>query len=130
MLTVRGPGLKAFACITAVQAGQLVWNETTVSGDLSVLRPSDEPFSVKGGLKVLSGNLGRSVINVSAVPEDRHVIEAPARVFDSQEALHQAFKVRELDRDVTCIVRWQDLRANGMPELDKFTPPPVFLFNL
>ena len=112
-------------------AWHLVWNETTVSGGLSVvLRPADEPFSVAGGLMLLSGNLGRSVIKVSAVPEDRHVIEAPSRVFYSQEALQQAFKVGELDRDVICVVRLQWPRANGMPELHKLTPPPVFLLNL
>jgi phosphogluconate dehydratase len=81
------------------------------------------PFSPTGGLKLLQGNLGRSVIKVSAVPEDRHVIEAPARVFDSQDALHQAFSDGELARDVICVVRWQGPQANGMPELHKLTPP-------
>jgi phosphogluconate dehydratase len=63
------------------------------------------------------------VIKVSAIPEDRHVIEAPARVFDSQEELHQAFNAGELARDVICVVRWQGPQANGMPELHKLTPP-------
>jgi phosphogluconate dehydratase len=67
------------------------------------------------------------VIKVSAVPEDRHVIEAPARVFDSQDELQQAFKAGELDRDVVCVVRWQGPRANGMPELHKLTPPLAVL---
>jgi phosphogluconate dehydratase len=61
------------------------------------------------------------------VPEDRHVVEAPARVFDSQEALQQAFKAGELDRDVICVVRWQGPCANGMPELHKLTPPLAVL---
>ncbi|ANY62691.1 phosphogluconate dehydratase [Comamonas aquatica] len=127
VLTVREQGLQEFACIPAVQAGQLAWHEVGTSGDLSVLRPADQPFSATGGLKLLSGNLGRSVIKVSAVPEDRHIIEAPARVFDSQEALQQAFKAGELDRDVVCVVRWQGPRANGMPELHKLTPPLAVL---
>ncbi|WP_291588723.1 phosphogluconate dehydratase [Comamonas sp. UBA7528] len=127
VLTVRGPGLKAFACIPIVQDGQLAWHEAAVSGDLSVLRPANAPFSATGGLKLLSGNLGRSVIKVSAVPENRHVIEAPARVFDSQDDLQQAFKAGELDRDVVCVVRWQGPRANGMPELHKLTPPLAVL---
>lgn len=92
-----------------------------------MLRPASAPFSATGGLKLLTGNLGRSVIKVSAVPEDRHVVEAPARVFDSQEALQQAFKAGELDRDVVCVVRWQGPRANGMPELHKLTPPLAVL---
>src|SRR5256885_16191121 len=82
-------------------------HEAEVSGDLSVLRPADAPFRATGGLKLLSGNLGRSVIKVSAVPEDRHVVEAPARVFDSQEALQQAFKPADLDRDAICMGRRQ-----------------------
>ncbi len=83
----------------------------------------ENPFSATGGLKLLNGNLGRSVIKVSSVPDDRHVIEAPARVFDSQAALQQAFTAGELERDVVCVVRWQGPQANGMPELHKLTPP-------
>jgi phosphogluconate dehydratase len=92
-----------------------------------VVRPASAPFSASGGLKLLQGNLGRSVIKVSAVPEDRHIIEAPCRVFDSQEALHQAFQADELNRDVICVVRWQGPQANGMPELHKLTPPLAVL---
>jgi phosphogluconate dehydratase len=127
VLTVREEGLQAFARLPRVEAGKLAWHEAGASGDLSVLRPAADPFSATGGLKLLAGNLGRSVIKVSAVPEDRHVVEAPARVFDSQEALQQAFKAGELDRDVVCVVRWQGPRANGMPELHKLTPPLAVL---
>jgi phosphogluconate dehydratase len=67
------------------------------------------------------------VIKVSAVPDDRHVIEAPCRVFDSQEELHQAFTADELNADVVCVVRWQGPHANGMPELHKLTPPLAVL---
>jgi phosphogluconate dehydratase len=93
------------------------------SGDSSVVRTAAMPFSASGGLKLLEGNLGRSVIKVSAVPDDRHVIEAPARVFDSQEAMQAAFAAGELERDVIVVVRFQGPRANGMPELHKLTPP-------
>jgi phosphogluconate dehydratase len=92
-----------------------------------VLRSVTQPFSASGGLKLLQGRLGRSVIKVSAVPADRHVIEAPCRVFDSQEGLHAAFQAGELDRDVVCVVRWQGPQANGMPELHKLTPPLAVL---
>jgi phosphogluconate dehydratase len=95
--------------------------------DEDIVRPVPAPFSPTGGLKLLQGNLGRSVIKVSAVPDDRHIIEAPARVFDSQEALHVAFNAGELDRDVVCVVRWQGPQANGMPELHKLTPPLAVL---
>ncbi|MES2912796.1 MAG: dihydroxy-acid dehydratase, partial [Pseudomonadota bacterium] len=95
--------------------------------DEDIVRPAGSPFSATGGLKLLTGNLGRSVIKVSAVPDDRHVIEAPVRLFDSQEALHVAFNAGELDRDVICVVRWQGPQANGMPELHKLTPPLAVL---
>lgn len=97
------------------------------AGDPAVLRPADDPFSPMGGLALVQGNLGRAVIKVSAVPEDRHLIEAPARVFDSQEALHEAFHAGELDRDVVVVVRFQGPHANGMPELHKLTPPLAVL---
>ena len=95
--------------------------------DDGIVRTAAAPFSASGGLKLLVGNLGRAVIKVSAVPDDRHVIEAPARVFDSQEALHAAFNAGELDCDVVVIVRFQGPQANGMPELHKLTPPLAVL---
>ena len=96
---------------------------TSASHDASVLRSAAEPFQPTGGLKLLSGNLGRAVIKVSAVKPDRHTIEAPAMVFHSQAALMDAFKDGKLDRDFVAVVRFQGPRANGMPELHKLTPP-------
>ncbi len=97
------------------------------SGDHQVLRPAARPFSPTGGLKLLQGNLGRAVIKVSAVPEDRHHIVAPARVFDGQEALLAAFDAGSLTGDFVAVVRWQGPMANGMPELHKLTPPLAVL---
>lgn len=126
VLTVRagpaGGGMREFTRVPELQQDQLVWRDTGASRDETVVRPASRPFSASGGLKLLQGKLGRSVIKVSAVPEDRHTIEAPARVFDSQEQLQAAFKAGELDRDVVCVVRWQGPQANGIPELHKLTP--------
>jgi phosphogluconate dehydratase len=97
------------------------------SGDASVVRTAQEPFSPTGGLKLLTGNLGRSVIKVSAVPADRHVVEAPAIVFETQEELLAAFKAGQLERHFVAVVRFQGPRANGMPELHKLTPPLAVL---
>jgi phosphogluconate dehydratase len=127
VLTVRPGGLREFTRIPALQAGQLVWRDAWVSKDETVVRPASSPFSATGGLKLLQGNLGRSVIKISAVPEALHVIEAPARVFNSQEELQAAFKAGELERDLVCVVRWQGPQANGMPELHKLTPPMAVL---
>ena len=129
VLTVRAGGLREYTAIPGVNphGGALHWVDAGSSLDESVVRPASAPFSATGGLKLLLGNLGRSVIKVSAVPENLHVIEAPCRVFDSQEALHTAFSAGELDLDVVCVVRWQGPQANGMPELHKLTPPLAVL---
>ncbi len=127
VLTVRPGGLREFTRIPSAPNGQLVWHDPGASQDDTVVRPASSPFSATGGLKLLQGNLGRSVIKISAVPEAFHVIEAPARVFNSQDELQQAFKAGELDRDVVCVVRWQGPQANGMPELHKLTPPLAIL---
>ena len=128
VLTVRTGGLREYTAIPLARAdGALQWADAGASKDETVVRPASSPFSQSGGLKLLLGNLGRSVIKVSAVPQDRHVIEAPCRVFDSQEALHHAFHADELNQDLICVVRWQGPQANGMPELHKLTPPLAVL---
>ena len=130
VLTVREGGIREYTREPALDGSSssvLVWHDAGDSKDETIVRPVARPFSPSGGLKLLRGNLGRSVIKVSAVPDDRHVIEAPARVFDSQEALHAAFNAGELERDVVCVVRWQGPQANGMPELHKLTPPLAVL---
>jgi phosphogluconate dehydratase len=119
--------LREYTKIPSKAGDKLVWSDAGASKHTSVVRPASEPFSATGGLKLLQGNLGRSVIKVSAVPEDRHIIEAPARVFDSQEAMLAAFKAGEMERDMIVVVRWQGPRANGMPELHKLTPPLAVL---
>jgi phosphogluconate dehydratase len=126
--TVSERGLAAYGEVPLSEGEKVTWRVLPRdSGDEAIVRPASRPFSPTGGLKLLQGNLGRSVIKTSAVPEDRWVIEAPARVFDGQEALQAAFKAGELDRDVVCVVRFQGPRANGMPELHKLTPPLAVL---
>ena len=127
VLTVRPEGLREYTREPAVEGGTLRWADIGPSRDDTVVRPAGSPFSPVGGLKLLQGNLGRAVIKVSAVPDDRHVIEAPAAVFDSQDGLQRAFHDGLLERDVICVVRWQGPKANGMPELHKLTPPLAVL---
>ncbi len=123
--TVCGEGLAGYVAEPWLDAsGHVAWREPPVaSGDRSVLRGVAEPFQATGGLRVLDGPLGRAVIKTSSVRADRHVVEAPALVFDSQEALQAAFRAGALDRDVVAVVRFQGPRANGMPELHKLMPP-------
>jgi phosphogluconate dehydratase len=119
----------------AASAQGLQWSEIGPSHDETIVRPVSSPFSATGGLKLLQGNLGRSVIKVSSVPDDRHVIEASAMVFDSQEAMLAAFKAGTVENacqtnganGIVVVVRWQGPQANGMPELHKLTPPLAVL---
>jgi len=129
VLTVSGPSLQAYGRVPSLAAdGKPQWQALPEgSSDEGVVRTAAAPFSASGGLKLLAGNLGRAVIKVSAVPEDRHVIEAPARIFTDQESMQAAFKAGELDRDVVVVVRFQGPQANGMPELHKLTPPLAVL---
>jgi phosphogluconate dehydratase len=122
--TVWGTGLSGYLAEPRLKEGELAWVDAAKeSGDRAVLRGCDEPFDRTGGIAVLDGPLGRAVIKSSAVPKDRHVIEAPARIFHSQEELQKAFKAGELTGDVVAVVRFQGPRANGMPELHKLMPP-------
>ena len=123
VLTVAGRGLSAYADEPTLADGGVAWQPApAASADQSVLRPVAEPFSDDGGLRVLEGNLGRAVIKVSAVKPAHRVVEAPARVFDDQQAVLEAFRAGQLTGDFVCVVRGQGPRANGMPELHKLTP--------
>ena len=95
---------------------------TTQSQNEKILRPACDPFQPSGGLKQLSGNLGQGMIKTSAVAPERHVIEAPVRVFHTQEAVKEAFKNNEITTDTIVVVRFQGPMANGMPELHGLTP--------
>jgi len=126
--TVSAGGLRDYARLPQREGATIVWRDLAAEpGDDSIVRRAAKPFSEEGGLKLLTGNLGRSVIKISAVPADRHVVEAPAIVFDGQEDLHAAFRAGQLERDFIAVVRFQGPRANGMPELHKLTPPLAVL---
>lgn len=123
IMTVDSRGFGVYATEPVLQGEALAWREAPgVSHDESVLRPARAPFSADGGLRVLSGGLGRACVKVSAVAEEKRVIEAPALVFDSQADVQAAFKRGDLDRDCVVVVRGQGPRANGMPELHKLMP--------
>jgi phosphogluconate dehydratase len=121
--TAAGEGLAAYAREPFLDGGELAWREgATASLDSTILRPVADPFEPEGGLKLLDGTLGRGVIKVSSVPADRRRIEAPARVFETQEAFLDAFRAGRLDLDHVAVVRFQGPRVNGMPELHQLTP--------
>jgi len=121
--TVWGTGLSGYTVEAKLAADKLSFEPApTLSGDPKVLAPAKTPFAQNGGLKLLSGNLGKSVIKVSAVKPENRVVEARARVFHSQDGLQAAFKAGELNGDVIAVVRFQGPKSVGMPELHKLTP--------
>ena len=129
ILTVAGKDLSDYGLTAVIADDKLSWTPVGDSGDETILRPASAPFSPDGGMRILSGNLGRACIKVSAVERERWIIEAPARVFSDQSEVQAAFKAGELERDVVVVVRFQGPKANGMPELHKLTPPLGVLQN-
>ena len=123
VMTVCGRGLRRYASEPFEDGEGVVWRPATrVSANTDIVRPVAEPFAPDGGLRLLEGDLGRSVIKISAVKSEHHLVEAPAIVFDSQEDFLDRFRAGELDRDFVAVLRFQGPRANGMPELHKLTP--------
>ena len=120
-----GKGLAPYTQEPYLDGDTLKWRVGVVrSLDKNIVRPFAEAFSPDGGLKLLRGNLGNSVIKTSAVKAEHRVIRAPAKVFESQAELQTAFDAGELDgQDFIAVVRFQGPKSNGMPELHKLTPP-------
>ncbi len=124
ILTIAADGMGEYAREPFLDGEALAWRPAPAeSGDPAMLAPVDSPFMADGGMRLVRGNLGRATFKTSAVAGDRWTIEAPVRVFETQEAVNQAFASGDLDRDVIVVVRFQGPRANGMPELHKLTPP-------
>lgn len=124
IMTVAADDLTAYGQEPFLQDDNLVWRDApAASADESMLRPPSNPFSPDGGMRLVTGNLGRATFKTSAVDPARWTIEAPVRVFHDQNDALAAFKAGELDRDVIVVIRFQGPAANGMPELHKLTPP-------
>ncbi|MEJ7927925.1 phosphogluconate dehydratase [Sphingobium sp. AN641] len=123
IMTVARADLTDYGKEPVLEDEALQWRDVPqTTRDDTMLRPVSSPFSADGGMRLLSGNLGRCVMKVSAVDPARWTIEAPARIFQTQDDVLRAFKAGELEQDVVVVVRFQGPRANGMPELHKLTP--------
>lgn len=121
--TIMGPGLHRFCQEPVLNADRIEFKAAqTQSLDTEILRPVTDPFSSHGGLRLVEGNLGRAIIKTSAVDVKHHRIEAPARVFDSQQGFIDAFNAGEFNSDMVVVLTHQGPCSNGMPELHKFTP--------
>jgi phosphogluconate dehydratase len=121
--TIMGPGLEHFCREPELRGEAISWKDVSKESlDSEVLRPASAPFDAKGGLKLVQGNLGRAVVKISAVAAEFHRIEAPARVFDSQQQVVDAFNRGEFTSDMIVVLTHQGPSSNGMPELHKLTP--------
>lgn len=128
--TVAGDGLALYTREPKLKDGRLTWGDgPAASQNDRILRPAADPFQPTGGLKQLKGNLGHGVMKVSAVAPERHVVEAPARVFHDQEAVKAAFRAGAFTEDTVVVVRFQGPKANGMPELHSLTPTLAVLLD-
>ncbi len=122
ILSVGADDFAAYATAPSLSGDALAWSEVGESRNDDMLRPLANPFLHDGGMRLVSGNLGRAIFKTSAVVEDRWTIEAPCRIFSDQDQVLAAFRAGALDQDVVVVVRFQGPRANGMPELHKLTP--------
>ena len=121
--TIMGPGLENFCREPVLEDKAIAWKPVSrQSLDTSILRPAEDPFDAHGGLRLVQGNLGRAVIKTSAVKEKYHRIEAPARVFDTQQDFVDAFNRGEFTTDMVVVLTHQGPSSNGMPELHQLTP--------
>jgi phosphogluconate dehydratase len=126
--TILGHGLVNFTKEPFIENGKLSWREgAKESLNTGIVRPVSDPFKSEGGIKVLKGNIGRSVIKTSAVDSEHLIVEAPAVVFDEQEDFIAAFKRGELNKDLIAVLAFQGPKQNGMPELHQLTPSLTIL---
>ncbi|MBW6520738.1 MAG: phosphogluconate dehydratase [Desulfoarculaceae bacterium] len=121
VLTVAGPGLGRYTRMPEERDGTLVWEQVPEgSTDPAALTTVAHPFAPTGGIRLLTGNLGRAIIKVSALARGVNTeVTAPAMIFHTQDELAAAFEAGEMNRDLIAVVRFQGPRANGMPELHK-----------
>ncbi|MCB5197875.1 phosphogluconate dehydratase [Loktanella sp. TSTF-M6] len=121
--TVAGDGLELYTQEPKLDDGRVTYvkGEGKTQND-KILRPATDPFQPTGGLQQLAGNLGRGVMKTSAVAKERHIVEAPCRIFHDQDSVKAAFKAGEFTSDTIIVVRFQGPKSNGMPELHGLTP--------
>ncbi len=121
--TVAGKGFERYLQEPVLTNGSLqaIWQDGPEEAkDETIIATTAKPFEILGGIKVLSGNLGRAIMKISALEDgEKTYVNAPAMVFNSQKELEDAFSDDKLNKDLVAVVRFQGPRANGMPELHK-----------
>jgi phosphogluconate dehydratase len=122
VLTIMGHGLSYYTKNPNLsEEGDLCW-EVAENKDNNIIRPCNNPFSKDGGIKLLTGNIGRAITKISALSPNNRYIKAKARVFYTQENVIDAYKNGELNQDVVVVLSNQGPNCNGMPELHGLMP--------
>ena len=121
--TIMGKGLEDYTLYPELENKELLFKPVSASKDTDIISNCDNPFDTQGGISLLKGNMGSAVVKTSALKEDNKIIEGPAKVFESQESLQEAFKKGELNEDFVAVVRYQGPASNGMPELHGLMKP-------
>ncbi|MAJ98807.1 MAG: phosphogluconate dehydratase [Flavobacteriales bacterium] len=128
--TILGNNLYDFTKFPSIINSELKWeNSSEKSKNPSILRTFSNPFSNNGGIKVLNGNLGKSIIKISSVKKEHLIITAPIIIFEEQHELISSFQKNNLNKDFIAVLRFQGPKAKGMPELHKLTPILSILLN-
>ena len=126
--TILGNGLTTYTQEPYIVSKTLAWRDgAKESLNDSIIRDASNPFSVDGGIKIIKGNIGRSVVKTAAVSTEHFIIEAPAIVFNEQHELITAFKNNELNKDFIAVLPFQGPAHKGMPELHQLTPTLTIL---
>lgn len=85
-----------------------------------VIRPLDNPYSSKGGLSVLFGDLAPegAVIKVGALAQRDIVFEGTAKVFDGEDLAAQAIRSGQIKEGDVVVIRYEGPRGGpGMREM-------------
>jgi dihydroxy-acid dehydratase len=103
-------------------SGRSLTEETTDARNRnkSVIRTRSDPYSPKGGLAVLFGNLAPegAVVKSAAVAPEMLSHRGPARVFDSEELATAAIMSRKVKAGEVVVIRYEGPKGGpGMPEM-------------
>jgi dihydroxy-acid dehydratase len=129
----RAGGISAILKTLSGKAGALHLDCMTVTGrtlgenianaavlDADVIRPLDNPYSERGGLAVLFGNLAPngSVLKAGAVTPGMHKFRGPAVIFESEESAAQGILEGKVKAGDVVVIRYEGPRGGpGMQEM-------------
>ncbi|MDP7657946.1 MAG: dihydroxy-acid dehydratase [Nitrososphaerales archaeon] len=104
--------------VTLKSLGENISNSLIL--DEEVIRKLENPYSVKGGLIVLYGNLAPegSILKIGAIDSDINYFEGPAVIFESQEEAGKKISNNKVKSGDVVVIRYEGPRGGpGMPEM-------------